>query len=280
MSFLTLYLQMLLFSVGPFLCLGVAVFLLRQLFVQLMGTKTGRPFLLALFALGAPLREAAHVVAAVLFFQRVEEVRFLDIHATDGELGFTERSYHPRNYFARFGNFVYALTPVMLGLFVVLGIFLVCFGGVMEAFFLELHALGDTGGLWDYLRLAAGLVPAMLAAEVSVFAKIFGALALILLCMGIFVSLAELKDAFFGMFVYAALLTVPAGILLLFDARIQRTAMQDLRAFATGVVALYIPVLLAVAVLLACGAVFFVVRKLGAVPEAEQAVTPYRGKEK
>jgi hypothetical protein len=271
---------MLLFSVGPFLCLGVAVFLLRQLFVQLMGTKTGRPFLLALFALGAPLREAAHVVAAVLFFQRVEEVRFLDIHATDGELGFTERSYHPRNYFARFGNFVYALTPVMLGLFVVLGIFLVCFGGVMEAFFLELHALGDTGGLWDYLRLAVGLVPAMFTAgEVSLFAKIFGALALILLCMGIFVSLAELRDAFFGMFVYAALLTVPAGILLLFDARIQRTAMQDLRAFATGVVALYIPVLLAVALLLLGGAVFFLIRKLGAVPENGKAVAPYYDKE-
>ncbi len=280
MSFVTIYLQMLIFSVGPFLCLGLLVWLLRKIFIQLMGVHAGRPFLLGLFALGAPLREAAHVLAAVLFFQRVEEVRFLDIHAPDGELGFTERSYHPRNYFARFGNFVYALAPVALGLCLVLGIFLVCFGGVMEDFFLELFALGDTGGVGDYLRLAAGLVPAMFAdGEVSLFAKLVGALALVLLCMGIFVSLSELKDALFGMITYAVLLAVPAGALLLFDARIQRAATQGLRAFATGVVALYIPVLLAVLLLLAFGAVFFLVRKLGSVPETGKAVVPYRDKD-
>lgn len=280
-SFLTVYLQMLLFTVGPLLALGLLMGLLRQLLIQLVGTGAGQPLLLALLAPSTPLREAAHVLSAVLFFQRVEEVRFLDLHATDGELGFTERSYHPRNYFAKFGNFVYALAPIMLGLAVVLGVFLVCFGGVMESFFLELSALGDAGSAGDYLRLAAGLVPAMFAAsEVGFFAKLAGVLSLLLLCMGVFVSLSELADAFFGMSVYAMLLAIPAGVLLLFDARIQRAAVEGLRAFATGVLALYFPLLLAAALLLLCGAVIFLVRKLGAVPETGNAVEPYRGKNK
>ena len=276
-GFVSLYLQMLFFSVGPFVALGLVVFFARQVFIWLVGTRSGRPFLLGCFALSTPVREAAHVLAAVLFFQRVEDVRFLDIHATDGELGFTERSYDPRNPLAKFGNLVYALAPVMLGLFAVLAIFLVFFGGVMEEFFLELSALGEQAGFADYLHLAAGLLPAMFATgEVGFFAKLFGALLLLLICMGIFVSLAELMDALFGVIAYAVVLVIPAALLLLFDARIQRVATQGLRAFATGVLALYIPILLAVALLLAVGGVFFLVRKLYAVPETGNAVQLYR----
>lgn len=281
-SFLSLYLQMLLFSVGPFLFFGLLVWLLRQVFIQLVGTRGGRPFLLACFALSTPLREAAHVLASVLFFQRVEQVRFLDLRAPDGELGFTERSYNPRNYFARFGNFAYALAPVMLGLLAVLCVFLAFFGGVMEAFFLDLSALGEAGTLGDYLRLAVGLIPAMLVSgEVNLFAKILGVLLLLFLCMGVFVSLPDLLDAIFGMTVYAVAMALPAAALVLFDTRIQHIVMQGFRAFATGVLALFLPVLLALAVLLVCGGVFFLVRKLSAVPETGTAVELYRerGKE-
>jgi hypothetical protein len=54
--------------------------------------------------------------------------------------------------------------------------------------------------------------------------------------------------------------------------------MQGFRAFATGVLALFLPVLLALAVLLVCGGVFFLVRKLSAVPETGTAVELYREK--
>jgi hypothetical protein len=147
----------------------------------------------------------------------------------------------------------------------------------MEGFFLELSALGATGRAGDYLLLAAGLLPAMFASgEVSLGAKILGALLLLVLCMGIFVSLSELLDGLFGAVIYAVLLTLPAGALLLFDERICRTAMQDMRAFATGVVALYIPVLMAGGLLLVLATVFFLVRKLGAVPEAGNTAVPDR----
>ena len=159
-------------------------------------------------------------------------------------------------------------------------VFLVCFGGVMESFFLLLSSLEEIDSVFGYLRIAVGILPAMFAyGEVSLVAKIVGALLLLFLCMGIFVSLGELLDGTFGLIVYAVLMAVPAGVLLLLDARMQRAAMQAMRAFATGVIAVYIPVLLAAAVLLVFGALFFLVRKLGAVPPDSRAVEPYRGGE-
>ena len=279
-SFLTLYLQILLFSVGPFLLPGLLVWLLRQIFVQLVGTRSGRPFLITLFALSTPLREAAHVLSAVLFFQRVEDVRFLDLRAHDGELGFTERSYNPKNPLAVLGNFLYALAPVMLGLVAVLCVLLLFFGGAMENFFLELSALGEEAGFTEHFRLAVRLLPSVFAAsEVGLLSKIVGTALLLLLSMGLFISLSELLEGFFGMILYALLAALSAGALLLFDARIQRVVTGDLRAFATGVLALYLLVLAAVAALLAFGVIFFIVRKLGAVPEAGNALTLYAKKE-
>ena len=168
-----------------------------------------------------------------------------------------------------------------MGLAAVMVIFLACFGGVMEAFFMELSALGDTGELADYLRVGVGLIPKMfLSAEVGVFPKIVGGLLLLLISMGVFVSLSELLDGLVGAAIYAGLAFLAAMLLALLDERAQRVAVSGLRAFATGVLALYLPVLLAVCVLLAAGAVFFLIRKLGAVPETGNAVVPYRGNDR
>jgi hypothetical protein len=277
-NFFSLFLQIILCTVAPFLVLGLAVWFLRQVFAQLVGTNSGRPFLLGSFALSTPLREAGHVAMAVLFWHRVEEVRFLDLNALDGEMGYTEHSYHPRNPIALLGNFFFALGPVLLGLAAVLVIFLACFGGVMEQFFAELSALSGTGTIADYLRVGVGLIPKMVfSKEVGAFPKILGGLLLLLVCMGVFVSLGELLDGLFGAAIYAGLSLAVALLLALLDERAQRVATDALRAFATGVLALYLPVLLAVCALLIVGAIFFLVRKLGAVPETGNAVQLYRG---
>ena len=276
-NFFSLFFQILMFSAVPLILPGLAVWFLRQVFVQLVGTRAGRPFLIATFALSTPLREAGHVAMSVLFWHRVEEVRFLDLNAADGEMGYVEHSYHPRNPIAQLGNFFFALGPVLLGLAAVLIIFLVCFGGVMEEFFMELSALGGTGTPADYLRVGAGLIPKMvLSDKVSVFPKMFGALLLLLLCMGVFVSISELLDGLFGAALYAGLAFVAAVLLALLDERAQRVVTDGLRAFATGVLALYLPILLAVGVLLLAAAIFFLIRKLGAVPETGNAVELYR----
>ena len=142
---------------------------------------------------------------------------------------------------------------------------------------MELSALGGMGTPADYLRVGAGLIPKMILSDkVSVFPKIFGALLLLLLCMGVFVSISELLDGLFGAALYAGLALVAAVLLALLDERAQRVVTDGLRAFATGVLALYLPILLAVGALLLAAAIFFLIRKLGAVPETGNAVELYR----
>ena len=276
-NFFSLFFQILLFTVGPFLALGSLAWVLRALFVQLVGTNKGRLFLIGSFALSTPLREAGHVAMSVLFWHRVEEARFLDLSAPDGEMGYVEHSYNPRNPVAQLGNFFFALGPVLLGLVAVLVIFLSCFGGVMEEFFTELSALSGTGTLADYLRVGVGLIPKMFLSEtVGAFAGIVGGLLLLLLCMGVFVSVRELLDGLFGAALYAGLAALVSLVLSLLDGRVQRVVTDGLRAFGTGVLALYLPVFLAMGGLLVAALIFFLIRKLGAVPEQSNALVPYR----
>ena len=277
-NFLSLFIQILFFSVGPILILGLATWFLRQLFVQLVGTNSGRPLLIGSFALSTPLREAGHVAMAVLFWHRIEQVRFLDLDAVQGEMGYVEHSYHPRNPVAQLGNFFFALGPVLLALGAVFIIFLSCFGGVMEEFFLDLSALSGNGGWADYLRVGVGLIPKMvLSSQVSVPAKLIGGLLLLLVCMGVFISLGELLEGLFGATIYAGIAFLAGFVISLLDARAQRVVLDGLRAFATGVLALFLPVLLAIAALLVFATIFFLVRKLGAVPEEQNALEVYRG---
>ena len=279
-NFLSLFLQILLYTAVPLLVLGIAVWFARRLFVLLIGTRAGRPVLKTCFALSTPVREAGHVAMAVLFWHRIEDARFLNLKAPCDEMGYVEHSYHPRNPVALLGNFFFALGPVLLGLVAVLVIFLLCFGGVMETFFKELSALAGTGDVTDYLRAGVGLIPQMFSPdEGSVFGKIIGCLLLVFLSMGMFVSLRELIGALSGAAIYAGLAFLVALVLALLDERVQRVTLSGLRAFATGVLALYLPVLLAIAVLLLFGAIFFLVRKLGAVPETGNAVQLYEGKD-
>lgn len=274
---LSLFLQILLYTAVPVLVLGLAVWFSRRLFIQLIGAKSGRAVLKACFALSSPLREAGHVAMAVLFWHRIEDARFLNLKGSHRQMGYTEHSYNPRNPVALLGNFFFALGPALVGLVAVLIIFLACFGGVMESFFTQISALSGTGSVADYLRAGASLIPQMfLGDDVGAFAKVVGALLLVFLCMGICVSLKELSEGLSGAAIYAGIAFLVAVVLSLLDERVQRVALTGLRAFATGVLALYLPVLLAVAVLLIFAAIFFLVRKLGDVPETGNALVPYQ----
>ena len=151
----------------------------------------------AAFLFSTPLREAGHALMAVLFLHRITDIRLLDLHDADGELGFVEHDYNPRNPVALLGNFFYALGPVLLGLFFSVIVFLSCFRGVLGPFFFEVVALGERGvGFGEYVAAAFSLVPAMFTSGSShVIVKIIGFLLLLMSALGIYVSLAELMDS-------------------------------------------------------------------------------------
>ena len=257
---LSCFWQILLLSCAPFALFGIAVYFCRGCFIYLMG-RHGERFTVCFLALSTPLREVGHVCMATIFAHRVGDVCFLNLHDPDGELGYVEHSYTPRNPIAILGNFFYALAPMIVGLFAVYAVLAVCFGDTMPELSASLSALSGAGFL-DYARLTLGLLPAMLRADVSVLRKLLGFALLLLLCMGIYVSLGELLDAIGGFCIFAGLAFVLCGVLMLFDVRIRNILLSALRGFAAQITALFLCVLLGVGILLLVSAIYFLIHGL------------------
>lgn len=263
-NFLSCWVQMILLTCVPPILFGLAVWGCRQLYFMLVGYGAGRPLLLAASLLSTPLREAGHVIACMISLHRIEDMRLINVHDPEGELGFVEHTYNPRNPIAVLGNFLYILAPVALGLLAVMLIFLTCFYGVLPAFFEEIGALGEArAGFGAYVGAAFSLIPAMFTTgSAHILFRIIGCLLLLALCLGIHIPLTELKDAISGFGVYAVIAAFASFVVVLFDDRVLRMVFSGLRAYATGVTALFVVVLLCAAVLVALGLLFGVLRTL------------------
>lgn len=275
-NLLSCFLQVLLLTCVIPIAFGLAVYICRGIFISLVDPHSGRQLLVGCLAPSTPLRELGHAVAAVLFMHRITECSFLNPHDPDGELGFVEHSYNPRNPVAVLGNLFYALAPLAVGLFAVYAVLLLCFGSVMTDFSAELADIAQRdGGFLAYMRAAAMLLPAMLRADTGVFLKIVGFVLLLFLCMGVFVSTGEVLEALGGFCIYAALAFAFCGALMLFDTRVQNLVLGGLRRFCVTVTALFMAVLVAVAVWVALAAFYFVLRTLFSTPEQSTALQPY-----
>ena len=272
MSFLASFAQILMLCCLPPVLFGLAVWGCRQAYCFFVGEDSGRPMILAASVLSTPLRELGHAAMAVLTFHRIEDFCLLNVYDANGELGFVEHSYNPRNPIAVLGNLFYALGPVVTGLATVLLVFLICFHGVLPPFFEQVAALGEAGaGFGAYAKTALSLIPKMFASgEVGVFGKILGCLLLLAICFCAHVTPAELMEAISGFLVFAVLAALSTGILLLFDERVMRIALSGFRTCATVVTALFLVVLLFSAAAVAIGFLFGVARtlfNLDGVPE-------------
>ena len=263
-NFLTVFASLALLTLAPPVVFGLAVWLCQRLFCALVGEYSGRPLLLAAHCLSTPLREAGHALGCLLFFHRVEEISFFNPNDPDGELGFVEHSYNPRNPLALLGNLAYALAPIAIGLFAVLVIFLSCFNGVIEPFFAEIAALGERGASFgEYVSTTFSVIPAVFSGETNVFGGIIGAILLLLICLGIHVTPQDLLDALSGFLIFGGVAVLAAfALALLNDMRIIKMITTVLGGFAATVTALFALVLLAALALLIVGGVFFLIRTL------------------
>ena len=264
MSFLEYYLQMLLFTAAVPLGFSLLIGVCNKAFCGLVGSGRGRPILIALHAVLTPVREFAHLVAAVVTFHHVGDFCLLNLHDPEGELGFVEHSYNRRNPVAVFGNYLFAVLPAVFGLFLAMLTVFVCFRGAFAGLAESTAALVQAeAGFGEYARLALGFLPAMFFdATTGVLGKIIGALILLVLSLGIYVSLEDLTNAVGGIVYYALLVLLFAGVTALFDARARRLILLNFRTLATSVTALFIVVLVFAAAALVLGFLIFLARTL------------------
>ena len=262
MSFFEYYLQILLFTAAVPLGFGLIVWLCNRLFGALVGTGLGRPVLLGLHAVITPLREFAHLVAAFVTFHRIGDFCLLNLHDPEGELGFVEHSYNRKNPIAVFGNYLFAIFPAALGVLLSVLVVTVCFHGAFSDLASGVAGLVESNaGVGAYAELAFGFLPAMFRDSTSgIFAKIVGALLLLLTSLGIYVSLDDLKSATTGMFYYCVVALAFAGVTTLFDSRAKNLILLAFRTFNTGVVAIFTVILVFALAALVLGFLVFLVR--------------------
>ncbi len=264
MNFPACFTEILLLLCVPPVVFGLGVWLCRRLFCWFVGDDSGRPLILFTSVLSVPLREAGHAMMAVLFLHRVEDMRLLDLRAADGEFGFVEHSYNPRNPVALLGNFFYALGPVAVGLFAVLILLLSCFGGIIGPFFDTVELLGESGADFGaYAKAAFSLLADMFTAgHANVVVRILGCVLMAMICLGIYVTPGELTDAISGILLTGGLVALLSGALMLFDDRVTRNVLHGIRSFSTAVSALFLIVLAFAAALVVIAILFGVIRTL------------------
>ena len=264
MTFLKYYMQILFFTAALPLGFGLLLYICNKTFCALVGTGWGRPILLGLHTLLTPLREFAHLVAAMITFHRVGDFCLLNLHDPDGEIGFVEHSYNRRNPIAVFGNYVFAVLPAAFGLALSAFVIFVFFRGSFAELSRSVVALVEAEAEFgDYARLAIGFLPAMFRdSGASILGKAVGSVLLLLLSLGVYVSVDDLMSGLGGLMYYAAFAFLFAGVTALFDARARRLILTDFRTFATGITALFIVVLVFAAVALGFGVLILLFRAL------------------
>ena len=265
MNFFAMFFEILCYAVLPPLLFGLAVCGCRRAFCFFVGEESGLALIRFASVLSTPVREAGHAMMAVLFWHRLEEVRMLDLRDPDGEYGFVEHSYNPRNPFAVLGNFFFAVGPAVTGLFLTLVILLSCFNGVLAPFFRSVALLGEQGaGFSAYACATVSLLARMFGAEGGAIAlRVLGCVLLLALCLGIYVTPTEILDGLAGLGVLSALLAAVIGVILLFDdGRVASMILSAFRSYATAVTALFLVVLAFALAVVAIGALFGAVRTL------------------
>jgi hypothetical protein len=275
-EFISYFLQILLLVAVPPLAFGVAMYFCNRAFFSLVGYGRCRGVALAIHVLITPIREFSHLIACVLSMHRVHDFRLLNIYDPDGELGLVEHSYNRRNPLALFGNFLFAVMPAALGLFLLLVVVLCCFGGSFDGLTGELTALGEQGGgFGEYARLAFGFVVSMFRDATSgIFLKILGAVLLLFLSLGIYISLDDLIDGISGAIIFGVALFLFAGITAIAcDDRTRRLIIFGVRSFSVSVCALFLVALTFAAAALVLGFGVFLIRSF-LLPPATTAIVP------
>ncbi len=84
----------------------------RMLYYKSFGVK-GELYITGF--VGVPIHELGHLIFCVIFRHRVDDVKLLDINATNGVLGYVNHSYRKDSVYQNIGNFFIGVGPIIFG---------------------------------------------------------------------------------------------------------------------------------------------------------------------
>ncbi len=96
---------------------SIALVTLSAAFAEqsLLGTLGPRLYLTAIGWLGTAVHELGHALFCPLFAHRIDEIRLFDPSMSRGSLGYVSHSWNRKNPWAKVGNLLIGLGPILLG---------------------------------------------------------------------------------------------------------------------------------------------------------------------
>ncbi|MFO8070863.1 MAG: hypothetical protein R6V85_03215 [Polyangia bacterium] len=123
----------LLLLLGP-AAISIALVTLSAAFAEksLLGTLGPRLHLAAIGWLGTAVHELGHALFCPLFAHRIDEIRLFDPSMSRGSLGYVSHSWNSKNPWAKVGNLLIGLGPILLGTALIATIFATIVGARLE----------------------------------------------------------------------------------------------------------------------------------------------------
>lgn len=245
------FLLALAYTLGAVVICGLAVSLLRKLFISMMGGRVGRGMVLATSFLGTPIHELGHAIMCLLFGHRIVKMSLWQPNSPDGTLGFVTHTYNRRNPYHVLGNLFIGIGPILSGLAVITLALYWGFPDTFGQYFTAaplLASRGDTGlGL-----LAEGIriLPHMLDETIRDFSapiwlRILMVLVILAVSQHISLSPADIKGALRSIPLYLAIILALTAVCAIIGRSAMDLVLGYLAIFSSYVTALFVLVLIA-----------------------------------
>ena len=136
---------------------GLMIHFISQLTFKSLEKSFGSKGVYLVAWLGTPIHELGHALFCLIFFHKIDDIKFFKPDPVTGTLGYVYHKWNPRNPWQVLGNFFIGVGPVILG----------C--GVLFAIFYFL--IPDSSQVWDSINAGVSEIDnsSPLGSYVSVF---------------------------------------------------------------------------------------------------------------
>ena len=156
----TFYLLHVALTAGLFCVFGMVIAACNKMFYSGLGSKSTLVCYITGF-IGTPIHELAHALMCLIFGHKIKEIKLFQINSADGELGYVNHTYNPRNVYQRAGNFFIGIAPVLVGFLILTGLFYLLMPDIFAACVHEVETVnwsGGVSGFFDKLSDLFGLL--------------------------------------------------------------------------------------------------------------------------
>lgn len=105
---------------GYLIIIGFLLGFLERETSKLMQKTFGWKGIIATAWIGTPIHELGHAIMCILFGHKITKIKLLNLHSTDGTLGYVQNSYNKNSIYQRVGNLFIGIGPFFSGIAAIL----------------------------------------------------------------------------------------------------------------------------------------------------------------